>query len=67
MSDEKHEETPLERSEHAIDEAKEAAVHFHATERESATTEDADSVADRDDAYENEPAPQGPDGPAPGA
>jgi hypothetical protein len=67
MTADKHDETPLERSEHAIDEAKEAAAHFHATDRESVMSQGTEVVAEEEDAEEHEPAPEGPDEPAPGA
>lgn len=60
--------TPLERSERAIDEAKEAAAHYHATDRESVMAGDGQSAerdAELDDMEEHEPAPQGPDSQAP--
>ncbi|WP_066520701.1 hypothetical protein [Curtobacterium ammoniigenes] len=71
MSDQNnHEETALERSEHAIEDAKEAAAHYHATDRESVMADDGQSAerdAELDDVAANEPDPQGPDGGAPAA
>lgn len=72
MSDDKPtDETPLERSEHAIDDAKEAAERFEATQRESVLSEDPnkpeEGAEEAEDVYEHEPAPKGPTEPAPGA